>query len=62
MTQVRWTMSSNNTNRRGRRSLPLADDEDIEYGIRRSRRRTSWEYRDTSSLSARERMEQFVWK
>ena len=51
-------MSSNNTNRRGRRSLPLEDDEDIEYGIRRSRRRTSWEYRDTSSLSARERMEQ----
>ncbi len=32
--------------------------EEIEYGLRRSRRNTSWEYRDSSSLSPAQRMEQ----
>jgi hypothetical protein len=54
-------MSDSNNRRRGRRRRPSEDDDDdddIEYGIRNSRRRTSWEYRDTSSLSVLERMEQ----
>jgi hypothetical protein len=50
------------SSRRGRRRRPEDGDEeaveDIEYGIRRSRREVAWEYRDSSSLSPIERMEQ----
>jgi hypothetical protein len=35
-----------------------ADEPEIQYGIRRSRRGTSYEYRDSSSLAPAERMEQ----
>jgi hypothetical protein len=35
-----------------------ADEPEIQYGIRRSRRSTSYEYRDSSSLALAERMEQ----
>ena len=37
------------------------NDEDIQYGIRRSRRNTSWIYRDSSSLSPAQVMEQEVY-
>ena len=37
------------------------DDEEIQYGIRRSRRATSFQYRDSSSLSPAQIMEQEVY-
>lgn len=45
-----------------RRRRQDADDEDeeeiLQFGERRARREVSWEYRDSSSLSPIERMEQ----
>jgi hypothetical protein len=37
------------------------DEEDIEYGIRQTRRLTSYEYRDSSSLTPAQHMEQEVY-
>ena len=38
-----------------------SDHEDIEYGLRRSRRSTSYEYRDSSTLTPAQIMEQEVY-
>ena len=37
------------------------DEEDIHYGVRRSRRPTSYQHRDSSSLTPAQRMEQEVY-
>ena len=52
-----------NSSRRRERETSNEDDEEarIEYGIRRSRRATSFEYRDSSSLSPAQIMEQEVY-
>ena len=54
-------------NRNGRRVRDefddASDDEDerIQYGIRRARREISWEYRDSSSLTPLQMMEQEIY-
>ena len=59
------SMPSNRSSSRRRRSRGQVgneeevgnDEEQIYYGLRRTRRETSWEYRDSSSLSPRQMME-----
>ena len=36
------------------------EEEEVVYGIRRSRRATTWEYRDSSAVDPAQRMEQDV--
>ena len=52
-----------NSRRRRERKTSDEDNEEaqIEYGIRRSRRATPFEYRDSSSLSPAQIMEQEVY-
>ena len=52
-----------NSSRRRERETSNEDDEEaqIEYGIRRSRRATSFKYRNSSSLSMAQIMEQEVY-